>query len=658
MRKPRTKYIHIEEFAGGGGATTGRRLATGRSVDVAVNHDLEAIAMHAINHPETLHYCESVWKVDPLDVLEEVARRSGVGEVMRVAVGSGWFSPDCKHFSKAKGGSLFDKRIRGLAYIILKWCGRAGGGSFLRGPACPLVLFLENVEEWQTWGPLIAKRCPATGRVVKIGGEVAAVGEVVPYAQQWLIPDPARAGLYFRRFIRTLEKFGGVCAWRELRACDYGAPTIRKRLFLIVRFDGAPIVWPEPTHGDPESAAVKSGKLKPWLTAASCIDFSRPCPSIFLTKPQARKVGCIRPLAKATRARIAEGVRRYVLEAKKPFIVELTHEGNRGFAGIDDPLKTITGANRGEKAVVSPVLAPIITEHANASHQRNFAANAPLRTQCAQVKGGHFAVVAPVLHGCGGRAGQSRPRSAGEPVGTQTAKADTCVAAVHLTKFRSGAVGSEAGEPMPTVTANSFIKRPGGCAPIGVVSAFLAQHNGGMVGHAPTEPVSTLTGKGSNQAVIHAALTKYYGAQQDPQMGEAMHTVTTKDRFALLETTSIRPPFTPELAAMARRVAKFLRKHGVQFDGEFAMVGDFVIIDIGMRMLTPRELYNAQSFPADYIIDRGVIEREDGTLQQIPLTKTAQVKMCGNSVCPVMAEALIAANPPRYPVEETEEIAA
>lgn len=585
-------FINIEEFAGGGGATTGRRIATGRSVDVAVNHSPTAIAMHAMNHPETLHFCQDVWQIDPLELLALVAKLRGLPAAMRVAIASGWFSPDCKHFSKAKGGALVDRRIRGLAYIVLKWCGRGsrqtpcGGGARRRGPACPLVIYMENVEEFKTWGPLVAKRCPQTGRVVKCEvrdasgvvvveeGTVAAPGEVVPYRHQWLVPDPRRAGLYFKRFVRWLREFGGEIDYRELRASDYGTGTSRLRLYLVARFDGAAVAWPEPTHGDPASAAVAAGLRKPYISALQSIDWQLPCPSIFLTRAQARRAGVKRPLVPASCRRIAKGFERYVMNSAEPVFV---------------------------------------TEHANASGRRNFPGSAPLRTICAEVKGGHFAVVAPFV-------------------------------AKHCT----GAEGADIARPMPTITGAGWRKRPGGNPPLGLVAAFLAQHNTGVVGHGATEPFSTILSHGSNQALVMAYLVKYYGNDGDPKLTDALHTITTKDRFALVEALAALPELTPALEKKALRLARFLRRHGVDVPGRFATVAGLVVYDLGTRMFSPRELFRAQGFPEDYVIDRGLKE-VDGATRVVPLTKAEQVQMVGNSVCPPVAAALIAANPPRLP---------
>ncbi|WP_301361881.1 DNA cytosine methyltransferase [Stutzerimonas nitrititolerans] len=531
----------IDNFAGGGGASTGIEMGLGRPVDIAVNHDPEAVAMHDINHPHTRHFCESVWEVDPRVIAD--------GKPVDLA----WFSPDCKHFSKAKGGAPVKKEIRGLAWVAIRYAATVK----------PNVIMLENVEEFVTWGPLATD-----GR-----------------------PCPKNKGRTFASFTNALKRLGYQVDWRELRACDYGAPTIRKRLFLIARRDGQPIVWPEPTHGDPASEAVKAKRLKPWRTAAEIIDWSLPCPSIFKRK---------KPLAENTLRRIARGIQRYVLDSSDPFLVKVNH-GYDYFRGqpLNEPLQTIT--SKLGTGLVVPTLAPFITEHANGSTQRNMPADAPLRTICAQVKGGHFALVAPVI-----------------------------------TKFRSNDRGSSVKSPLATVTANSFIKKPGGAAPIGLVAAFLAKHYGGnytgpgssmesplptattvdhnavvtshlvklrnnCIGQDIREPIHTLT-TGGHMGEVRAFLLKYYGHGEGQALQDPLHTVTTKDRHAL-----------------------------VMIKGE-----PYEIVDIGMRMLEPHELFAAQGFPADYIHDR--------TAGGKKLSKAAQVRMCGNSVCPPVAAALVKAN--------------
>ncbi|MBC6485899.1 DNA cytosine methyltransferase [Aeromonas hydrophila] len=546
--------IVVDNFAGGGGASTGIEMALGRSPEIAINHDPDAISMHTVNHPTTEHYCESVWDIVPRDV---VAGRP---------VGLVWLSPDCKHFSKAKGSTPVSKKIRGLAWVTLRWAATVR----------PRVIMLENVEEFQTWGPLL------------IDSEGNAR------------PDPAKKGRTFNSFINALRRQGYKVEWRELRACDYGTPTIRKRLFLIARRDGAPIVWPKPTHGDPASAEVKAGKLQPWHTAADIIDWSIPCPSIFLTQEEAKAQGLNvkRPLADATMRRIAKGVERFVINAAEPFIVKCNHTSNRtvydAFRGqvLHEPLQTVTAAPG--FALVQPQLAPFITEHANASHQRNMPADEPLRTICAQVKGGHFALVAPVI---ARQFGNSVGQSVEEPLGTVMAKADKSqLVLASLAKHYTGVVGAELTKPLPTVTTvdhnslvtSHLVKLRGTC-----------QH-----GQPVTEPMPTVTAGGLHIGEVRAFLLKYYGTDSTIPCSEPLHTVTTRDRFGL-----------------------------VTVRGE-----DYQIVDIGMRMLEPHELFAAQGFPADYVIDHDATGKK--------FTKTAQVARCGNAVCPPLAAALVRANLP------------
>lgn len=535
----------IDNFAGGGGASTGIALALGRSVDVAINHDPDAIAMHTANHPETEHHCESVWDIDPRTV------KPGH------PIGLLWLSPDCKHFSKAKGDKPVEKKIRGLAWVALRW-------AAIRQPR---VIMLENVEEFVTWGPLVEG---ADGK---------------------LRPCPKRRGREFNAFTNALRRQGYTVEHRELRACDYGAPTIRKRLFLIARRDGMPIVWPAPTHGDPKSEAVKAGRLKPWRTAAECIDWSIPCPSIFERT---------RPLAEATLRRIAKGIMRYVVEAAVPFVVPLTHHDAARYYGMAEPLPTVTAAHRGELALVAPVL----TEHANASSPRCMPADEPLRTICAQTKGGHHALIAPYLSTYYGtnRPGGERTAAIDEPLRTQSTENRFALVTAFLAKHYTGVVGSDLRNPIGTATAVDHHSL--------VTSNLIKLRGGGNIGQGADEPLRTISAGGTHFAEVRAFLIKYYGTDQDPRLEEPLHTVTTKDRYGLVTVA-----------------------------GE-----EYAIADIGLRMLAPRELFRAQGFPDDYIIG-------DNPAQGLSLTKTAQVRMCGNSVCPPLAAALVTANLAELAVE-------
>lgn len=485
----------VDNFAGGGGASTGIEAALGRPVDIAINHDPAAVALHEVNHPHTRHLCESVWDVDPRQVC---AGRQ---------VGLAWFSPDCKHFSKAKGGKPVEKKIRGLAWVVLRWAATVQ----------PRVIMLENVEEFVTWGPLVKDEA----------GQHR--------------PCPRNKGRTFNSFVNALRRHGYEVEWRELRACDFGAPTIRKRLFLVARCDGQAITWPEPTHGDPVSAAVKNGQLQPWRTAAECIDWSLPCPSIFERS---------RLLAEATQRRIAKGIMRYVVDNPEPFIV-------------------------------------------SSSSPRCMPADGPRRTVCAETKGGHHALVSAFLaKHYGGVVGQDL----NTPTGTVTTVDHHALVSAHLVRQFGKSVGSGADDPVGTIVA-------GGSGKTLLATSHLVKLRGTCRdGQSVVEPLPTVTAGGQHVGEVRAFLLKYYGSDQDPQVGEPLHTVTTRDRFGL-----------------------------VTVRGE-----EYQIVDIGMRMLAPRELYRAQGFPENYIIDR----TSDGQ----PISKTQQVAKCGNSVCPPLAEALVQAN--------------
>jgi DNA (cytosine-5)-methyltransferase 1 len=645
----------VDNFAGGGGASTGIERAFGRPIDVAINHDGEALAMHAANHPTTKHYTEDVFAVHPGFITGEQP------------IGLAWFSPDCKHHSKAKGGKPREQKIRGLAWVALKW-------ATFQMPRC---IALENVEEFLDWGPLDDEGRPIKAEKGRtFGAFVAAlttglakdhpdIGEIYETLGADFPMERLHAGLRYK-----LE-------YRILRACDYRTPTIRKRLYVFARRDGLPIVWPAPTHGDPKSDAVKSGKLLPWRTAAECIDWSIPCPSIFERA---------RPLKDATLRRIAKGIMKFVVNAADPFIVKfaenstgqtideplhtvmagaprfgvvaptlihVTHHGSDRNANVDAPIATVTGANRGEQALVSatliqtgygeregqeprvpgldkplgtavaggvkhavvtaflaqhnkerngvkagrPAEAPISTITSSGGQQQlvtallakhyggNETPGTDLRASMSTITSqDHHALVTAQLVGCGGRAGQSRPRDVSEPAATITSKADTTVVTSHLLKLRNNQFGQEVRDPMPTLTAG-----------------------GGHVGE------------------VRTLLQKYHGP-------DALGTVT--------------------------------------INGEL-----YAIVDIGMRMLTPRELARAQGFPDSYILDPTVERnRETGEIRlaqaaptsesvdkprmvrtrkgknskplwvKAPLSKSAQVRMIGNSVCPEVAAALISAN--------------
>lgn len=624
----------IDSFAGGGGASTGIEMALGRSPDYAINHSADALAMHEVNHPQTVHLNSNIWDVSPLEVTKGRP------------VGLFWASPDCKHFSKAKGGKPLDRNIRDLAWVVVRWAEEAK----------PDVIILENVEEFVTWGPLYEDGRP----IVELRGHT------------------------FEEWTRRLKKAGYKVQWRELRACDYGAPTIRKRFFMIARRDGQPIVWPKRTHGDPkkpeDAKLIAAGKLRPYRTAAEIIDWSLPCPSIFDSSEEIMAkhgVRAIRPLADATLRRIARGIVRYVLEAKRPFIVVANHAGDhfRG-QGVDEPMHTVAAARDAWGLVT-----PIVTYSQQGGGNRPV--EVPLHTVTASPKDQNAVVTAHLAAYYGdGDGGKDRSRDPGEPLLTDTAGGNRhALVTAHLTKFQSNSTGSLLDEPTPTVTANSYVKKPGGAAPLGivaatmvqtgygeregqapraldiehpigtqvggggkhaVVAAFMAKHNPGVVGNDMREPVSTLTSggafgvsqhgvvaahllnmrgsdrrdahvdgplptvsaQGNHAALIAPFLSTYYGTGEGQPVDGPLRTDTTKDRFGLVT---------------------------VEIDGQ-----TYAIADIGMRMLTPRERFRAQGFLDSYIIDR----RPDGS----PLSATVQGSCCGNSVCPPLAAALVAAN--------------
>lgn len=576
--------IVVDLFAGGGGASEGLKQALGIDPALAYNHDELAIGMHAANHPLTQHHREDIWHADPC---VDVAGRA-----------VGWFhaSPDCTHFSQAKGGQPRSRKTRALSWVVLKWV-----GQLARTGNAPRIISLENVWQILTWGPLVAKRCQKTGRVLKMDGAVAEPGERVPVENQQLVPDKARKrpkrgqrrvrgkGSTWLQFVNALRSKGYQVEWRKLIASDYGAGTSRERLFLLGRRDGEAIVWPAPTHGTAPGQQRR-------VSAADCLDFSIPCPSIFGRK---------RDLADATMRRVAKGVMRHVLQAAEPFVV---------------PAQATSRDN-------STAAAAFIAEHANASNQRTMAGDEPLRTVCAGVKGGHFSVVAPILAGVGGRAGQSEPRSGSEPLYTMTTKADNALVAPHLVKFRGDSIGTPATDPVPTITSGAGAARPAGAAhALSVATAFLEQANGGFYeggGRDAREPVSTITSSGSQQQLVTADLAqlsaehqqgalrvaaflvKYYGTGANvPSLADPVDTVTTRDRLALVTVVIKGTPY--------------------------------VIVDIGLRMLKPHELYRAQGFPANYIIDR--------TANGTPLSTSAAVRMVGNSVSPPPMCALAEAN--------------
>ncbi len=475
----------VDNFAGGGGASTGIELATGYSVDIAINHDPEAIRMHKMNHPNTKHYCEDVWQVDPVKACNGNP------------VGLAWFSPDCKHFSKAKGGKPKDKNIRGLAWVACRWAGLVR----------PRVIMLENVEEFKTWGPLNRSHRPIK----------------------------SKTGKTYQKFIQQLQELGYEVQTKELVAADYGAPTMRKRFFLIARCDGVPVTWPEPTHGPADSEAVKAGMLKPYVGAYTQIDFSRPCPSIFDTSEEIKEkygIRAVRPLAPKTMERIARGIKKFIVDSADPFIIEIGY-----------------GESKGQK------------------NPRAYSVENPLHTIVAKDK--NF-LVAPIL--------------------TQ-----------YHSYENDGVRGQSTEEPIMTVDGSNRY---------GLVTSFLSKFYKSGTGQDIREPLHTVTTSPGHFGEVRAFLVKYYGQGTGQEITEPLDTITSRDRFGLVTIEGV----------------------------------DYQIVDIGLRMLEPRELYGCQGFPEDYIIDH------DYTGKTYP--RSEQVKRCGNAVCPPIPAALVRANLPELCVAE------
>lgn len=519
------KMIHgeliVDNFSGGGGASTGIEMATGYSVDIAINHDPEAIKMHKANHPNTKHYCENVWAVDPVKACNGHP------------VGLAWFSPDCKHFSKAKGGKPKDKNIRGLAWVACRWAGLVR----------PRVIMLENVEEFKTWGPL----------------------------NRGHHPIKAKQGKTFEKFVQQLTDLGYEVEFRELVAADYGAPTMRKRFFMIARCDGKPIVWPEPTHAPADSDEVKAGLLKPYVGAYTQLDFSLPCPSIFDTSEEIKEkygIRAVRPLAPKTMERIARGLKKFVLDNPEPFIVPIGYGERKGQAprvhDIEKPLPTIVGS--GKHYLCEPKLAPYLSVN----------------------RENHFG---------------SDMR---EPVHTITANNQHMLMTPTLIQYHSEtAQGEVRGQ-----TIEDPIMTVDGSNRYGLVTSFLSKFYKSGIGQDEREPLHTITTSAGHFGEVRAFLIKYYGQGTGQDIKEPLDTVTARDRFGLVTIEGV----------------------------------DYQIVDIGLRMLEPRELYGCQGFPEDYIIDH------DYTGKTYP--RSEQVRRCGNAVCPPIPAALVRANLPELCVAE------
>lgn len=603
--------IIVDNFAGGGGASTGIELATGRRVAIAINHDPDAIRMHRTNHPYTEHLQASVWDVDP------------VAECRGRPVGLAWFSPDCKHFSKAKGAALVDRKIRGLAWITLRWAAKVR----------PRVIILENVEEFQTWGPV------RKGKPVK-----------------------KLAGTTFRKFIDQLTELGYTVEYRELIAAGYGAPTTRKRFYLIARCDGKPVVWPKPTH-----SKTGADGLPKWRSAAEIIDWSLPCPSVFDTKAEIMErygLKAVRPLAKNTMRRIIRGVDKFTIRSGKPFIVQQKFQN--AAQNIEKPLTTVTAV--GAHELCKPLLAPVTVT--NTSNSVGATVGEPMNTvrtgggggqmlvtpflaECNHSGGGHIApvgdayktitakhtggIVAPSLIQYHTEQTESvRASGLGVPINTVDASNRYGLTCANLVEYYTGGRPLDIQDPMHTVTSHDREA---------VVAVHITKYYGGVVGEKVGEPLPTVTAIDHN-AVCAAHMVKFKGDNLGHGMKEPMQTVTTSaGEFALCKAHLAKMRsgddlgHWPEIRALLNEYCGYTLAEDevllLEISGAL-----YYIADIGLRMLSPRELYNAMGFPPDYIIDRDYLGNE--------YKKSAQVARCGNAVCPPMATALVRANLPEW----------
>lgn len=580
------KEIIVDNFAGGGGASTGIEMATGISVDIAINHDPEAIKMHKMNHPSTKHYCEDVWQVDPVEACQ--------GRPVALA----WFSPDCKHFSKAKGGKPKDKKIRGLAWVACRWAGLVR----------PRVIMLENVEEFKTWGPLNRRHRPIKGK----------------------------QGNTFRKFVGQLEDLGYEVDFKELIAADYGAPTMRKRFFMIARCDGNPIVWPEPTHGPADSEKVKAGLLKSYLGAYTQLDFSLPCPSIFDTAEEIKEkygIRAVRPLAPKTMERIARGLKKFVLDNSEPFIVQVNHSGAKSdyCKSANDPLSTVTGKHG--FGIVEPYLVQIGQTGFTADRSKDV--REPLTTIVS--KNEHCLVetkIAPIIDKAYGGNYQGGGSRVDKPIDTITTVDHNRLVEATLAPYMgvntTNHIGGRADEPLHTITTGGqqcliiptliqyhsetskndvrgqTIEEPimtvDASNRYGLVTSFISKFYKTGIGQDCREPLHTVTTSAGHFGEVRAFLIKYYGQGTGQDIKEPLDTITAQDRFGLVTIEGI----------------------------------DYQIVDIGLRMLEPKELYGCQGFPEDYIIDRDYTGKS--------YSRTEQVRRCGNAVCPPIPAALVKSN--------------
>lgn len=579
--------IIVDNFAGGGGASTGIEIATGMAVAIAINHDPAAILMHRTNHPYTEHLQASVWDVDP----KAVCRGRPVGLA--------WFSPDCKHFSKAKGAALVDRKIRGLAWITLRWAATVR----------PRVIILENVEEFQTWGPV------RKGKPVK-----------------------KLAGTTFRKFIRQLEALGYTVEFRELVAADFGAPTSRKRFYLVARCDGKPTVWPKPTH-----SKTGADGLPKWRSAAEIIDWSLPCPSVFASKAEIMErygLKAVRPLAKNTMRRIIRGVDKFTIGSGKPFIVQQKFQN--AAQDIEKPLTTVTAV--GAHELCKPLLAPVTVT--NTSNSVGATVGEPMNTVRTGGGGGQM-LVTPFLAECN-HSGGGHITPVGDAHKTITAKHTGGIVAPALIQYHTEQTehvrASGLGTPINTVDASNRY---------GLTCANLVEYYTGGRPLDVQDPMHTVTSH-DREAVVAAHVVKFKGDNVGTPPSEPLQTVTAsagKERACSGGTFAVCKAYLakmrsgddldhwPEIRALLNEFCGYTLA-----DDEVLLleIGGalYYIADIGLRMLSPRELYNAMGFPPDYIIDRDYLGNE--------YKKSAQVARCGNAVCPPVASALVRANLPEW----------
>ncbi|WP_137665438.1 DNA cytosine methyltransferase [Enterococcus hulanensis] len=651
VKRKTVSEIIVDNFAGGGGASTGIELAIGRSVDIAINHDQDAIAMHEANHPNTKHYCEDVFDVDP--------RKAAAGRPVALV----WLSPDCKHFSKAKGKTPVNKKIRGLAWVGVRWAATVK----------PRVMILENVEEFKTWGPLIM-------------------------TENGLMPDPKRKGHTFKSFIRALKRQGYHVEFRELRACDYGAPTTRKRFFMVARCDGRPIVWPEPTHGPRNSEEVKSGKLKPYHSAAECIDWSLPGNSIFGRK---------KPLSPNTLRRIARGLKKFVIDNPEPFIVTVNHAGDQ-FRGqsIKEPLHTVTSKNG--YGVVSPYITRI-GQTGFGGDRLSYPLTGPLTTITTKAE---HCLISPTLIQMGyGDPEGKRVLNLDNPLGTITAGGNKFgLATAWVKKDYNTSIGDDLSDPLSTITSQSNhhslmtahlavnntghpgtdIEQPLSTITTGghhmLISSFLSKYYGGNYKGAGVDlrdPTDTVTSV-DHHSIVSAFISKTYGGQTRSVASDAqdpLHTVTMRGGHSVVEVEMEKEAqrdleiqlFFEEYydkPVFGDRETAFLTKyygsdigqkiddplHTIPTKDRFGLIRiegqDYKITDITLRMLQPNELAKAQGVPDTYVLDKD----KDGK----KISKAKQVARIGNMVVPHCAEALVRANLPELcsdsPYEEQVEL--